>query len=63
MRDILEESFDVRHHNNMVKMHNWLRAENPSGIDYEYELRRVGWSTTRIHTLGSLFNLSKGPLR
>ncbi|MFW5798974.1 MAG: hypothetical protein ACOCXX_04890, partial [Planctomycetota bacterium] len=46
---------------NMTSVHNWLRAENPSGIDYEYELRRIGWSNSRVHALGSMLNVSAGP--
>ena len=52
----------VQNHSDMLTMHKWLRTENPSGVDYEYELRNAGWSNERIHALGSLFNVSEGPL-
>lgn len=41
--------------------HDWFRAGNPSGIDYEAELRALGWSERRLHALGSLLNVSDGP--
>ena len=45
----------------MEARHNWLRGENPSGIDYEAELRRAGWSNKIVHAVGSLLEVSEGP--
>lgn len=45
----------------MKVRHDWLRGGNPSAIDYEAELRRAGWSDARVHVVGSLFGVSKGP--
>ena len=39
------------------EVHDWLKGDNPSGVDYEKILKEHGWSDRRVHTIGRIIGM------
>ncbi len=39
------------------EVHDWLKGDNPAGVDYEAVLKKHGWSDKRVHVIGRLLGM------